>query len=355
MARPFGPFNEQSTESRRNCGVGSLHWAVTRLACTRASALIIKRPGRYSWLVGLTIVGVAKHPDPDPVRPDFPPLPSGSGSKNPFRHTPTEDLERKFPKLFNGVGKLKDHQVKLFIDESVKPVAQMNRRIPFHLQTAVEKELKQMLADDIIEPVTGPVSWVSPLVIVNKPRQPGKIRICVDNRAANTAILRQRHVMPTLDDLIHQLNGSRMFSKLDLRHAFLQLELEPNSRYITTFSSHIGLFRYKRLNFGLSVSSELFQSTLSQILSPIAGRVINVCDDILVYAPSVHERDIALETVAKKLAECGLTLHKEKSLLNQSPISFYGCLRMVFLCTPTELNFWNNCPHRNQLPKQYLS
>jgi hypothetical protein len=111
----------------------------------------------------------------------------------------------------------------LFIDESVKPVAQMNRRIPFHLQTAVENELKQMLADDIIEPVTGPVSWVSPLVIVNKPRQPGKIRICVDTRAANTAILRQRHVMPTLDDLIHQLNGSRVFSKLDLRNAFLQL------------------------------------------------------------------------------------------------------------------------------------
>jgi hypothetical protein len=183
-----------------------------------------------------------------------------------------------------------------------------------------------MLADDIIEPVTGPVSWVSSLVIVNKPRQPGKISICVDNRAANTALLRQRHVMPTLDDLIHQLNGSRVFSKLDLRNALLQLELEPNSRYITTFSSLIGLFRYKRLNFGLSVNSELFQSTLSQILSPIAGRIINVCADILVHAPSVHERDIALEAVAKKFAECGLTLHKEKCLLNQSQISFYGCV-----------------------------
>ena len=62
------------------------YWAVTQLACTRARALIIKRPGRYSWLDGLTIVGVAKHSDP--VRPDFPPLPSGSDSKNPFRHTP---------------------------------------------------------------------------------------------------------------------------------------------------------------------------------------------------------------------------------------------------------------------------
>ena len=141
-----------------------------------------------------------------------------------------DDLERKYPQLFKGVGKLKDHQVKLYIDESVRPVAQMNRRVPFHLQDAVEKELKQMLADDIIEPVTGPASWVSPLVIVNKPKQPGKIRICVDSRWANTAILRQRHVMPTLDDLIHQLNGSQVFSKLDLRNAFLQLELEPNSR-----------------------------------------------------------------------------------------------------------------------------
>jgi hypothetical protein len=101
-----------------------------------------------------------------------------------------EDLERKYPQLFEGVGKLKNHQVKLYIDENVKPVAQIHRRVPFHLQDAVEKELKHILAGDIIEPVTGPASRVSPLVIVNKPKQPGKIRICVDSRLANTAILR---------------------------------------------------------------------------------------------------------------------------------------------------------------------
>ena len=236
-----------------------------------------------------------------------------------------DDLERKYPQLFKGVGKLKDHQVKLYIDKSVRPVAQMNRRVPFHLQDAVEKELKQMLADDIIEPVTGPASWVSPLVIVNKPKQPGKIRICVDSRWANTAILRQRHVMPTLDDLIHQLNGSQVFTKLDLRNAFLQLELAPYSRYITTFSSHIGLFRYKRLSFGLSVSSELFQSTISQLISNIPG-VINICDDILIHAASVVEHDRTLDAVAKRLADSGLTLHKEKCQLNQAEISFYGCV-----------------------------
>ena len=60
--------------------------------------------------------------------------------------------------------------------------------------------------------------------------------------------------MPTLDDLIHRLNCSRNFSQPDLRNAFLQLELEPNSRYIVTFNSHVGSFRYKSLSFGLLIS-----------------------------------------------------------------------------------------------------
>ena len=75
-----------------------------------------------------------------------------------------DDLERKYPQLFAGVGKMKNYEAKLYVDPTVKLVAQMNRRVPFHLQPAVEKELKQMIADDIIEPVTGPVQWVSPLV-----------------------------------------------------------------------------------------------------------------------------------------------------------------------------------------------
>ena len=90
--------------------------------------------------------------------------------------------------------------------------------------------------------------WVSPVVIVPKPS--GDIRLCVNMRRANRAIVRERHPIPTVDDVLYQLNGSTVFSKLDLRWGFHQSELEEQSRKITTFITHKGLFRYKRLMFG---------------------------------------------------------------------------------------------------------
>ena len=56
--------------------------------------------------------------------------------------------------------------------------------------------------------------------------------------------------MPTLDDIINELNGATVFSHLDMNHGYHQLELKENSRDITTFATHVGLYRYKRLNFG---------------------------------------------------------------------------------------------------------
>lgn len=107
-----------------------------------------------------------------------------------------------------------------------------------------------MIKEDIIEPDGGPTPWVSPIVIV--PKQDGvSVRICVDAKKPNTAIIRERHITPTLDDLIYDLNGAKYMSKIDLRAGYHQIELHPESRYITTFSTHIGLFRYKRLNFCL--------------------------------------------------------------------------------------------------------
>ena len=88
-----------------------------------------------------------------------------------------------------------------------------------------------MSRDDIIEPVEGPTPWVSPLVIIPKPS--GDIRICVDIRQANTAVIRERHPIPTVDEVIQRMNGSTVFTKLDLQCAYHQLELEEKSREIT--------------------------------------------------------------------------------------------------------------------------
>ena len=75
-------------------------------------------------------------------------------------------------------------------------------------------ELKRLEELDIIEPVTGPTTWVSPIVVV--PKSSGQVRICVGMREANKAVKRQKHLMPTIDDLVADLNGATVFSKLDL-------------------------------------------------------------------------------------------------------------------------------------------
>jgi hypothetical protein len=234
-----------------------------------------------------------------------------------------QQLEAKHPQLFSGVGKLKNHEVELHIDPTVVPVAQPHRRVPFHLRKQVEEELQTLLDQDIIERAEGPTPWMSPIVTPIKPNEPGKLRLCVDMRQANRAILRERHVMPTLEDIIHDLNGSTVFSKLDLNKAFHQLVLSPASRIITVFSTHVGLFRYKRLFFGVSSSSEVFQATIARLLRGIPG-VINICDDILIHGRTTAEHNAALRAVVQRLADNGLTLNKNKLLLNQSKIDWYG-------------------------------
>ena len=85
------------------------------------------------------------------------------------------------------------------------------RRVSFHLQKLVDSELMQMLDNDIIEKAHGPNEWLSPIVTPIKPGDPTKARICVDNRRVNQAILRDRHPIPTVEQLIHDLNGSVIF------------------------------------------------------------------------------------------------------------------------------------------------
>ena len=167
----------------------------------------------------------------------------------------------QYPELFNEVGKLKDFKVKLHIDESVTPVAQTTLRAPFHIRKDVEKQLEHNTELGIVDKTSGPTPWVSPIVYVPKPK-PGKIRVCVDMHQANKAIKRERHSMPTIDELITELSGASVFSKLDLNQGYNQLELDESSRYITTFAALLGLRRYTRLFFGINSAAEVFQEAI---------------------------------------------------------------------------------------------
>ena len=89
---------------------------------------------------------------------------------------------------------------------------------------------------------------------------PTDICMCLNMRSANKAILLTRHITPTLKEIMSDLNGAVKFSKLDLNQGYHQLLLDEDSGYITTFTTHIGLWRYKHLNFGICCVSEIFQN-----------------------------------------------------------------------------------------------
>ena len=223
--------------------------------------------------------------------------------------------------LYEGFGKIKGLNIKLHIDEQVHPKKQTHRRIPYHVRKSVEKEIQRLEEQDIIEQVEGPTPWVSPIVVV--PKKSGGVRLCVDMREANKAIKRERHPLPTIEDMINDLNGSTLFSRIDLQQAFHQLELDKESRFITTFSTHVGLRRFKRLMFGVNAAPEIFQHAMSDILHDIPG-VTHFIDDIIVHGKDRAAHDASLTETLKRLTQRGVKLNKEKCLFGVNKLSFLG-------------------------------
>lgn len=142
---------------------------------------------------------------------------------------------------FNTFPKIKGVLLEIPIDETAQPVQQPYRRAPIAMEGLIEKRLQVLLDQDIIERVTKPSAWVSPLVPVLK--DSGEVRLCVDMRRANRAVLREKHPLPVIDELLGGIDGAIRFSKLDIKDAYHQIEISERSREITTFITKYGLFR----------------------------------------------------------------------------------------------------------------
>ena len=213
----------------------------------------------------------------------------------------------KFPGCCEGIGKLKDFQLKVPIDPEIPPVAQPIRRVPYHLRDKLSTKLDELVELDIIEKVGGPSSWVSPVVVVPKPS--GDIRLCVDMRQAHMAVKRERFPIPTIDEVLQDLNQNKFFSKLDLTSAYHQIELSPESRDITTF--------------GVSCAPEMYQKVLHQVLQECDG-AHNILDHVIVHAPTEEERDKRFENVVRVLSSRRLTLNRDKCQFKMSHLEFMG-------------------------------
>ena len=226
------------------------------------------------------------------------------------------DIREKYPALFPGVGKFKGYKLKLHINEDVTPVAQSARRLPFGLRDKVDEKLDELLD-------ATPMTWVSPLVVV--PKADGKIIcICVNMRRANEAIVRERHAIPTIEEVLCDLNGATVFSKIHLKWGFHQIELEEDSRVITTFITHRGLYRYRRLMFGITSAPEKYQKIIFHILA-VCSRVANIADDLIIYGTDLAEHDSNLwKVLTAQLEEQGLPVNGDKCQFRLPRLTFFG-------------------------------
>lgn len=224
------------------------------------------------------------------------------------------EMSKPFPKI-------KNIKIKLTIDPHVKPVRQPVRRVPISVEKQVEKKLEEALLSDIIEKVTEPSAWISPIVIIFKPND--DIRICVDMRRANEAIIRENYPLPTFESFMTKLRDAKYFSRLDLTNAYHQLELDEESRPITTFISHKGMFRYKRLMFGVNSAPEIFQRVFEEMLSSCRN-CLNYLDDVIIYGSTEFEHDICLKKVLDVFSTNNVLLNEAKCVKKVQELYFLG-------------------------------
>ena len=140
-------------------------------------------------------------------------------------HTPLayEQVVQQYPNLFKGAV--------ICWSQTVPSVAQPAHRIPFCMRKHISAEL-----DSLERQVDGSTPWISPLVII--PKKTGDFQMCVDMIMANKAINQEQHPSPTVDDLIHTLNGATIFLKLGLRSGYHKLSLAPESMQIHNHIHH---------------------------------------------------------------------------------------------------------------------
>ena len=128
--------------------------------------------------------------------------------------------------------------------------------------------------------------------------------------------MRGYHPIPVVDDIVPELNGSDLFSKLDLKDGYWHVKLSKESSYLTTFSTPFGKFRYTRLPFGLCVSQDVFQYKVDETYGPCEG-AIGISDDITIHGKGDAHHDQRLHAAMEKTRKSNLCPNYEKLLIKQ--------------------------------------
>ncbi|MEW8548469.1 MAG: reverse transcriptase domain-containing protein, partial [Candidatus Thiodiazotropha sp.] len=235
-----------------------------------------------------------------------------------------ETLLTEFQDIFsdskNDLGRTNLTQHSIFTNDA-RPIKQPPRRVPFAMREQLQKQVDEMLEQDIIEPSKSP--WSSPVVLVKK--KDGSFRFCVDYRRLNAVTCKDAHPLPRVDDCLDALSGSKVFSTLDCASGYWQVEMNLEDREKTAFSTGENLFQFKVMPFGLTNAPATFQRLMDLVLAGMHWKCCLVyLDDIIVFTSTVDEHLTKLREVFSCIRDAGLTLKSSKCQLFETSVSFLG-------------------------------
>ena len=212
------------------------------------------------------------------------------------------------------------HEIKL--TEGATPVKQQSRRCSPAIIEELHRQIQEMYELDIVEPCSSP--WASQPVMVRKTN--GKWRVCIDYRPVNALTVKHAYPIPNLEGMLDQMRKARYISVLDLKMAYNQIPLHPDSRDITAVAiPGLGLFRFKRLTFGLTNAPATWCRLMRKILGPefepYAGAYF---DDIYIATETFEEHLYWLRRVITALKNAGLSINREKCDFCASSVIYLG-------------------------------
>ncbi|CAI7813547.1 unnamed protein product, partial [Closterium sp. NIES-54] len=178
------------------------------------------------------------------------------------------------------------HQHEIIEEPSSKPTFRAPYRLSPTELANMKKHIKYLLDKGLIQPSTSP--YGAPLLFTPKPD--GSLRMFIDYRALNKQTIKNKYPIPRIDDLLDQLRGATVFSKLDLRSGYWQIRMADNSIHKTAFRTRYGSYEYLVMLFGLTNAPATFQAEMNHILRPLLDECVVVyLDDILIYSRDMKQ------------------------------------------------------------------
>lgn len=212
-----------------------------------------------------------------------------------------------------------DHHIHL--QPSATPVNIKLYRYPHFQKEAMTTLISEMLKDGIIQPSTSPYS--SPVLLVKK--KDGTWRFCVDYRALNSITIKDRFPIPTIDELLDELHGATVFTKIDLRSGYHQIRLATEDIQKTDFCTLDGHYEFLVMPFGLSNAPSTFQSAMNDLLRPFLRKCALVFfDDILICSPSWETHLQHLDQILNLLLQNSFFAKLSKCQFAVSSVDYLG-------------------------------